>query len=100
MGQLHRLPVDILKIDRNLVAGDDRGSAPLADVVVRLGERLGLSVIAEGVESQLQLDVVENAGCRMVQGYLLFRPLSVNDIDRLLEQEATIVRTSQLAIES
>ncbi|HIW62890.1 MAG TPA: EAL domain-containing protein [Candidatus Stackebrandtia excrementipullorum] len=100
LGQLHRLPVDILKIDRNLVAGDDRGSAPLADVVVRLGERLGLSVIAEGVESQLQLDVVENAGCRMVQGYLLFRPLSVNDIDRLLEQEATIVRTSQLAIES
>ena len=48
LGQLHRLPVDILKIDRNLVAGDDRGSAPLADVVVRLGERLGLSVIAEG----------------------------------------------------
>ena len=100
LGQLHRLPVDILKIDRNLVAGGDRGAAPLADVVVRLGERLGLAVIAEGVESQLQLDVVENAGCRMVQGYLLFRPLSVRDIDRLLENETAISRTSHLAIES
>lgn len=100
LGQLHRLPVDILKIDRNLVAGGDRGAAPLADVVVRLGERLGLAVIAEGVESQLQLDVVEQAGCRMVQGYLLFRPLSIADIDRLLDQEAAILRTSQLAIES
>lgn len=100
LGQLHRLPVDILKIDRNLVAGGDRGAAPLADVVVRLGERLGLAVIAEGVESQLQLDVVEQAGCGMVQGYLLFRPLAVDDIDLLLAQDAAIQRKSHLAIES
>ncbi|GAA4920933.1 hypothetical protein GCM10023223_47240 [Stackebrandtia albiflava] len=100
LGQLHRLPVDILKIDRDLVAGGDRGAAPLADVVVRLGDRLGLSVIAEGVETELQLDVVEQAGCGMVQGYLLARPMPVEDIDRLLAEEAALYRSSPLAIES
>jgi diguanylate cyclase (GGDEF)-like protein len=100
LGQLHRLPVDILKIDRDLVAGSDDGAAPLADVVVRLGERLGLDVIAEGVETQTQLDVVQQSGCGMVQGYLLSRPMPVDQIDVMLRREATLRRAATLAIES
>ncbi|CAM3214350.1 putative bifunctional diguanylate cyclase/phosphodiesterase [Stackebrandtia soli] len=98
LGQLHRLPVDILKLDRDLVAGSDHGAAPLADVVARLGERLGLAVIAEGVETQAQLDVVEQSGCGMVQGYYFARPMSVDQIDAALRRQAAPV--SPLAIES
>lgn len=100
LGQLHRLPVDILKIDRDLVAGSDEGAAPLADVVVRLGERLGLAVIAEGVETETQLDVVKQAGCAMVQGYLLARPMPVDKVDALLREDIRLHATEPLAIES
>ena len=99
LGQLHRLPVDILKIDRDLVAGTNDGAAPLADVVVRLGERLDLDVIAEGVETQTQLDVVAQAGCDMVQGYFLARPMSVEKVDSLLREDSKL-RQQPLAIES
>ncbi|WP_211207214.1 putative bifunctional diguanylate cyclase/phosphodiesterase [Stackebrandtia nassauensis] len=100
LGQLHRLPVDILKIDRDLVAGSDEGAAPLADVVVRLGERLGLAVIAEGVETETQLDVVKQAGCAMVQGYLLARPMAVAKIDAMLRDDIRLHQAQPLAIES
>ncbi|HZE39089.1 MAG TPA: EAL domain-containing protein, partial [Stackebrandtia sp.] len=100
LGQLHRLPVDILKIDRDLVAGSDDGAAPLADIAVRLGERLGLAVIAEGVESETQLEVVTQAGCGMVQGYLLARPMAVEKVDALLREEIRRHRAAPLAIES
>ncbi|GAB4000186.1 hypothetical protein GCM10029992_31300 [Glycomyces albus] len=48
LGQLDRLPVDIIKLDRDLIAKDDGGVGPLAEVAVELGRRLGMDVIAEG----------------------------------------------------
>nr|GID86006.1 hypothetical protein Ade03nite_49300 [Actinoplanes derwentensis] len=71
--QLRTLPVDILKIDHALVAEPESRTgtaAPLVDVVVRLGHRLGLEVLAEGIGTQAQLEVVEEAGCRLGQGSL------------------------------
>jgi diguanylate cyclase (GGDEF)-like protein len=74
LGQLRNLPVDILKIDQSLVAEPESSrtgtAAPLVDVVVRLGHRLGLEVIAEGMAEPQQLAVVEAAGCRWGQGWL------------------------------
>lgn len=80
LGQLKRLPVDILKIDHQLV--DDgvadaaaesarRRADPLIEVVVRLGQRLGLEVIAEGIWDPDHLTAVTDAGCRFGQGRLL-----------------------------
>ncbi|WP_459839873.1 putative bifunctional diguanylate cyclase/phosphodiesterase [Catenuloplanes niger] len=66
LGQLRDLPVDILKIDRKLVVA----SEPLVDVVVRLGHRLGLEVLAEGISAPAHLAVVEASGCRFGQGFL------------------------------
>jgi hypothetical protein len=65
--------VDILKIDHSLVAEPESqtgSAAPLVDVVVRLGHRLGLEVIAEGIGNPAQRTVVEEAGCRLGQGSL------------------------------
>ncbi|MFI6072789.1 putative bifunctional diguanylate cyclase/phosphodiesterase [Actinoplanes sp. NPDC051343] len=73
LGQLRTLPVDILKIDHALVAEPESRTgtaAPLVDVVVRLGHRLGLEVLAEGIGTPAQRSVVEEAGCRLGQGSL------------------------------
>ncbi|GGL11116.1 putative bifunctional diguanylate cyclase/phosphodiesterase [Mangrovihabitans endophyticus] len=73
LGQLRDLPVDILKIDHALVAEPESRTgmaAPLVDVVVRLGHRLGLEVLAEGIGTPAQRAVVEEAGCRLGQGSL------------------------------
>jgi diguanylate cyclase (GGDEF)-like protein len=73
LGQLRTLPVDILKIDHALVAEPESRTgeaAPLVDVVVRLGHRLGLEVLAEGIGTQTQRHAVEEAGCRLGQGSL------------------------------
>ncbi|MEV6601912.1 bifunctional diguanylate cyclase/phosphodiesterase [Actinoplanes sp. NPDC051346] len=73
LGQLRNLPVDILKIDHALVAEPESRTgtaAPLVDVVVRLGHRLGLEVLAEGIGTPAQREVVEAAGCRLGQGSL------------------------------
>ena len=73
LGQLRNLPVDILKIDHSLVAEPESRTgttAPLVDVVVRLGHRLGLEVLAEGIGTPAQRAVVEEAGCRLGQGSL------------------------------
>ncbi len=75
---LHRFPIDVLKIDRAFVqnvAADPREAA-LMETIIALPHRLGLTVIAEGVESAAQAAFLSAAGCDLAQGYLFSRPLS------------------------
>ena len=69
------MPADCLKIDRSFVhALGDRGSGtPIAAMVIRLGEQLGMRVLAEGVEDRLQLQILSELGCREAQG-LVYAP--------------------------
>ena len=77
MSYLHRLPVDKLKIDRSFVTNveTDSHKAAICESIVALARSFDLKVIAEGVETQGQLDWLRNRGCDEVQGYLLARPL-------------------------
>jgi EAL domain-containing protein (putative c-di-GMP-specific phosphodiesterase class I) len=75
--------VDVLKIDRDLVSEPGAPGA-LVDVVVRLGERLGLQVVAEGVEDDAQRLVVEEAGCHLGQGYLFGRAMPAEHVEAML----------------
>lgn len=88
LGQLRRLEVDILKIDRELVVEPPRGptlpGAPLIDVIVSIGQRFGLDVIAEGVENPGQRDVVERAGCTLCQGFLFAQPMPAEHVEAML----------------
>ncbi len=88
LGQLRRLPVDILKVDSSIVSPstDDgvREAGPIADVVVRLGQRLGLDVIAEGVADAEQRRLVEDAGCVLVQGELFGWPIPAEHLEALV----------------
>jgi diguanylate cyclase (GGDEF)-like protein len=83
---LRRLPIDILKITPTFVAalGGDRPKAAQVRTVVQQGAALRLTVIAEGVESQLEVDRLLAAGCHMGQGYHLGRPVDAAGIAAML----------------
>ncbi|WP_454049138.1 EAL domain-containing protein [Cellulomonas sp. Marseille-Q8402] len=73
-----RLPVDVVKIDRSVVAGmlHDPMDALLVELVHRMATERGMAVVAEGVESEAQLDALRAAGVPLVQGYLVARPMA------------------------
>ncbi|HYF46130.1 MAG TPA: EAL domain-containing protein, partial [Acidimicrobiales bacterium] len=76
LAYLQRFPVDLLKVDRSFVSGVTRGEGDAAIVrgVIDLAHRLGLSAVAEGVESAEQVETLRELGCERAQGYLLGRP--------------------------
>ena len=95
LAQLRRLPVDFLKVDRALVAdriGRQGQSKPLIDVVVSLGRRFGLEIIAEGLESDGHVEQARAAGCRFGQGYALSRPAPAERVEAYLEEFPTASR--------
>ena len=76
---LHMLPADFLKIDRTFVSSldhEERGRS-IARMIIELGHSLGVSLIAEGVETREQAEWLRRHGCRFAQGWLLGRPLSL-----------------------
>ncbi|MGD9955357.1 MAG: putative bifunctional diguanylate cyclase/phosphodiesterase [Candidatus Nanopelagicales bacterium] len=84
VGYLHRLPVDVLKIDKMFVSElhDERSRALVAGVVA-MAHAMNLSVIAEGVEDWDSADAVRDLGCDFAQGYLFSRPLPLADAAEL-----------------
>ena len=73
---LKRFPVDMIKIDRSFVAGLglDQDDSTIVEAVVRLGHAFDMSVVAEGLETPLQLARLRELGCDRGQGYLFGRP--------------------------
>ncbi|MBI4290869.1 MAG: EAL domain-containing protein [Betaproteobacteria bacterium] len=93
LSYLKRFPVDRLKIDQSFIQDitTNAGDAAIARAVINLGHELNLKVIAEGVETQEQLQYLRAHGCDEKQGFLFSRPLPVEDIERLLREERTLV---------
>jgi diguanylate cyclase (GGDEF)-like protein len=77
LSSLQRLPLDELKIDRSFLSGirAEGGDAVLVDVIIAMAHGLGLSVVAEGVESEAQLEYLRKRGCDECQGFLFSAPL-------------------------
>ncbi|HEX8627686.1 MAG TPA: bifunctional diguanylate cyclase/phosphodiesterase [Catenuloplanes sp.] len=89
LAHLRRLPVDVLKLDRALVGmAQDRHSAgePVIEVVVGLGRRLGLEIVAEGLESAEQIELARSAGCQYGQGYALSPPAPAEHVEAFLAE--------------
>lgn len=88
LSYLRHFPLDTLKIDRSLVTDleTQRDAAMIARAVVSLGRSLGKTVVAEGVEHESQFAALREHGCNEFQGYLFARPLTADDLLRLLTE--------------
>jgi diguanylate cyclase (GGDEF)-like protein/PAS domain S-box-containing protein len=84
--QLRRFPIDVIKVERSFIQGveKDPKSATITANVTSLAHALGLSTVAEGVETTGQLDSARELGCDLAQGYLFARPSPAADITLLL----------------
>ncbi len=86
LSQLKNLPINSLKIDRSFIEEVSTGStdAHIIEAVVSLSQKFGITVIAEGVETEEQLQFLKNAGCDVVQGYYISRPLPFDRLKSFL----------------
>ncbi|NES14088.1 GGDEF domain-containing protein [Micromonospora sp. PPF5-17] len=89
LAQLRRLPIDLLKVGPHLVGPAPDGQRPLIDVVANLGDRLGLEVVVEGLESDAQVAGARRAGCRYGQGFALARPATAERVEAWFEEFPT-----------
>ncbi len=85
LAHLKRFGFDYVKIDRATVAAIDRdeGDLALCEAIIAMAHKLGLKVIAEGVETALQRALLADAGCDYAQGYWFAQPLAAADFDIL-----------------
>jgi EAL domain-containing protein (putative c-di-GMP-specific phosphodiesterase class I) len=88
---LRELRIDELKIDRSFVMrlSEDEYSAAITHSLIDLGHRLGLRVVAEGVQTERAWQCLAEWGCDEVQGHLLGRPMTAPELDRWLREVAS-----------
>jgi predicted signal transduction protein with EAL and GGDEF domain len=85
MSYLRHFPVDTLKIDRVFVrdiTSRRAGNAPLVDAIIAMSKSLGLTTVAEGVETEAQWQYLKDRDATQVQGFLFCRPLAIDDLER------------------
>ncbi|WP_369602744.1 EAL domain-containing protein [Hahella sp. SMD15-11] len=84
LAALKSYPVDLLKVDRSFVDGlpDDEHDAAITSTILNMGRNLGFRTLAEGVETEAQLEWLRNAGCDAMQGYLKARPMALDAFER------------------
>lgn len=86
LAYLKNFPIDTLKIDRSFVQDIvfNRKDAAIAQTIVQLAQNLEIDTVAEGVETEAQLKLLERMGCHECQGFYLSRPVSVAEIEQLI----------------
>lgn len=87
LDRVRDLPLDRVKIDRTFVRRATTGGAALLDAMVAMARSLDLEVVAEGVETEQELELVARSGCAAVQGFLFSKPVSPDDIESMLTAE-------------
>ena len=90
LAYLKRLPIDKLKIDQSFIRDlpEDKDDAAIVKTVITLSDNLGLSLIAEGVETEAQRDFLINNGCRYIQGFLYGRPMDAEAMEKFIKENA------------
>lgn len=89
LSYLKRFPIDVLKIDRAFVNDitADPDDAAIANAVIALGKSMHLSIVAEGVETEMQLNYLRDMGCHLAQGFLLSKPLAAGALEAWWRQQ-------------
>jgi EAL domain-containing protein (putative c-di-GMP-specific phosphodiesterase class I) len=93
LSYLRELPTDVLKIDKSFVDGIATSDQRLAllEGIVRIAMTLHLNVIAEGIETEIQRDLLVSMGCRFGQGYLLAMPVGADQAEALMRIGRSLV---------
>ena len=88
LSYLHRFPFSRLKIDRSFInkMDEDEKSAAIVKTILLLGENLGIEVVAEGIETEHQLEILLSLGCRLGQGYIFSEPVDSESAITLLAE--------------
>jgi EAL domain-containing protein (putative c-di-GMP-specific phosphodiesterase class I) len=99
LNYLHSLPFDVLKIDRSFIARMTEGEQPLQIVrtIVELARVMGMEVVAEGIETREQYNLLRQLGCRYGQGYLFARPVPAETVSRMLRLPGRILPEAEAA---
>lgn len=86
MSYLKKLNASVLKIDKSFIDNltSDKGDQAIVKSIIELSHNFGMSVVAEGVETDAQLNALQALNCDMVQGYYFFKPISADEINALL----------------
>lgn len=93
MVELQQLPFTELKIDKSFISdlAYNQSNKHIVHSIINLGQNMGLSLVAEGVETKDVVDILKKLGCNIIQGYLISKPISVVDFinwhgDKINEQ--------------
>ncbi|MBL4935538.1 EAL domain-containing protein [Clostridium sp. YIM B02515] len=86
LNYLRQLPINVLKIDKSFVQEicDNTEQRLIVDVIINLSHKLGYKVVAEGVETKVQLELLKDMGCDIGQGYYFSRPVNAETMEALL----------------
>lgn len=86
LASLKQYPLDSLKIDRSFVKGipHDEDDAAITEAIIAIAHKMGLKVVAEGVETVQQAEFLKAAGCDLAQGFLLGRPVEASEVALLM----------------
>jgi len=92
LAYLMALPVHKLKIDKSFMAGvlTDSSSAAITRAIIALAQSLGMTLIAEGVETPAQLNFLRQHGCEAYQGWLFAKAMPADDLTQLLNPAQTV----------
>jgi EAL domain-containing protein (putative c-di-GMP-specific phosphodiesterase class I) len=90
LSYLKSFPIDVLKIDQSFIREMtvESKDARLTSAIIEMGHSLGQKIIAEGVETEQQLEYLTHRGCDIIQGYFFSKPLPTQDMTNLLAKEA------------
>lgn len=85
LSYLQQLPIDRIKVDREFIKDiGEGGNGIIAETVINLSQKLGKETVAEGIETQYQLDYIKNLNCDIAQGYFHAKPMPANELEAFL----------------
>ena len=90
LSYLKEFPIDRLKIDQSFISNitdENSSDAEIANLVIDLGHKLGLEVIAEGVETKEQINFLKKYACDQIQGFILSKPVTIEKFETLLKKK-------------
>lgn len=92
LNRLHKFPVDTLKIDRSFVNSlSKKGGDTIILTIISLARTLGMNIVAEGIETEEQLQRLKELGCEKGQGYLFSRPLDSKAATQLIANNSSLI---------